>query len=60
MNIAVSIFLFSVLIIQAQSRVVVSSEEEEDVPKESKVALNDVMSVILPAFGQNMNKAGMQ
>ncbi len=61
MNTAVSIFLFSVLIIQAQSQLYQPSvDSEEDDPKkadsESTVVLNDVMSVILSAYGQHFNK----
>ncbi len=64
MNIVISIFLISFLIIQVQSRKYETSDYDCDYdcdpePKEEpKVVLSDVMSVILPTYGQHF-KEGM-
>ncbi len=56
MNIVISIFILCFLIIQVQSKLYETGQEESSEPQ---AVLNDVMSVIIPAYGQNFTKEGM-
>jgi hypothetical protein len=66
MNVAISIFILYFLITQAQPKLYApvrnESEEEEEEEKRSpkqKVALNDLMSVIAPAYGLSISAKSM-